>query len=252
MRNDQLFVLLLIVLLPMSGCFDGGGVGEADAAQDSTSTEDGGTSTGSTTTTPTTSNSQDRTWFSSGGTYNYYWDDGQSAQSGQQRCVDFGPTYSETTGEYMGESCRETDYPDEASDWNVSSCTDNGGTVFWENLEYYESGANGTNYGYRYAPKCLNIFTTISTNSGEALLIYEASGMFKIRTTCNNVSSPSTYNTNSGYGQYTISGEYNIVQGSAMASSHEIYKDIQYTNGDSSTTVYIWSIVYAIQDTTVV
>ena len=35
MRNDQIFVLLLVVLLPMSGCFDGGGVGEADA-QDST------------------------------------------------------------------------------------------------------------------------------------------------------------------------------------------------------------------------
>ena len=32
MRNDQIFVLLLVVLLPMSGCFDGGtaGVGEAE------------------------------------------------------------------------------------------------------------------------------------------------------------------------------------------------------------------------------
>ena len=35
MRNDQIFVLLLVVLLPMSGCFDGGGVGEAEGAQDS-------------------------------------------------------------------------------------------------------------------------------------------------------------------------------------------------------------------------
>ena len=34
MRNDQIFVLLLVVLLPMSGCFDGGGVGEAEGAQD--------------------------------------------------------------------------------------------------------------------------------------------------------------------------------------------------------------------------
>ena len=30
MRNDQIFVLMLVVLLPMSGCFDGGGVGEAE------------------------------------------------------------------------------------------------------------------------------------------------------------------------------------------------------------------------------
>jgi len=36
MRNDQIFVLLLVVLLPMSGCFDGGGVGEAEGSQDST------------------------------------------------------------------------------------------------------------------------------------------------------------------------------------------------------------------------
>ena len=35
MRNDQIFVLLLVILLPMSGCFDGGGVGDADA-QDAT------------------------------------------------------------------------------------------------------------------------------------------------------------------------------------------------------------------------
>jgi len=35
MRNDQIFVLLLVVLLLMSGCFDGGGVGEAEGAQDS-------------------------------------------------------------------------------------------------------------------------------------------------------------------------------------------------------------------------
>ena len=50
MRNDQIFVLLLVVLLPMSGCFDGGtaGVGEAEGAQDN-----GGENTPSTGT-PTT------------------------------------------------------------------------------------------------------------------------------------------------------------------------------------------------------
>jgi hypothetical protein len=33
MRNDQFFVLMLVILLPMSGCFDGG-VGDAEAADD--------------------------------------------------------------------------------------------------------------------------------------------------------------------------------------------------------------------------
>ena len=35
MRNDQIFVLLLVVLLPLSGCFDGNGLGEAEGADDS-------------------------------------------------------------------------------------------------------------------------------------------------------------------------------------------------------------------------
>jgi hypothetical protein len=43
MRKDQIFVLLLVVLLPLTGCFDGGGIGDADA-QDSTESENSGTS----------------------------------------------------------------------------------------------------------------------------------------------------------------------------------------------------------------
>ena len=35
MRNDQIFVLLLVILLPMSGCFDGGGIGTAEADSES-------------------------------------------------------------------------------------------------------------------------------------------------------------------------------------------------------------------------
>ena len=37
MRNDQIFVLLLVVLLPLSGCFDGA-VGDAEGADDESST----------------------------------------------------------------------------------------------------------------------------------------------------------------------------------------------------------------------
>ena len=39
MRNDQIFVLLLVVLLPLTGCFDGGGIGDAEA-QDTSSGDD--------------------------------------------------------------------------------------------------------------------------------------------------------------------------------------------------------------------
>ena len=47
MRNDQIFVLLLVVLLPMSGCFGGGtaGVGEAEGAQDTGGEDTSSTST---------------------------------------------------------------------------------------------------------------------------------------------------------------------------------------------------------------
>ena len=101
MRKDQIFVLLLVVLLPLTGCFDGGGIGDADA-QDSTSN----TTVVNNYFNNTSSNSspQERTWYSSGGIYNQYWTDGQTAQNGAQRCVDYGPTYSETTGEYVGEA----------------------------------------------------------------------------------------------------------------------------------------------------
>ena len=36
MRNDQIFVLLLVILLPMSGCFDGA-VGDAEGTDDTSS-----------------------------------------------------------------------------------------------------------------------------------------------------------------------------------------------------------------------
>jgi hypothetical protein len=249
MRNDQIFVLLLVVLLPMSGCFDGGSVGEAEGAQDSDEASGGTTVVNHYyNNTTTSSNAQERTWYSSGGSYNYYWDDGQSVQSGQQRCVDYGPSYDQTTGEYVGEACRETAYPEQASDWNLTSCTENGGFVQWTNLNSWQN--ESVNDGYRYAPTCINIFKTISTSPGEALLVYEASGSWKIRTTCDGISSPSTYSTYSG-GQYVVTNEYNIVQGSAMDCTHELYKDRAYTTSDSSSSVYLWSIVYAIQDTTV-
>ena len=40
MRKDQIFVLLLVVLLPMSGCFDGGSIGVAEGTENDENTNE--------------------------------------------------------------------------------------------------------------------------------------------------------------------------------------------------------------------
>jgi len=242
MRNDQIFVLLLVVLLPLSGCFDGGGVGEAEGAQDSDETSGGTTVVNhyynNTTANP---NSQERTWYSSGDTYFSYWNDGQDARSGYQRCLDYGPVYDSSTGEYIGEDCRETGYPTKASDWNVTDCTSRGGQIDW-------SQYTSTN-SYRTAPKCILEFTTIATAPGEALLIYQMSGL-TMNTVCDGVSLYTSSYLSTG-------AEYAVAPGSALNCTHKITQMTSYSQTDNSTSDYtdrqsVWSIVYAIQDTIVV
>jgi len=259
MRNDQIFVLLLVILLPMSGCFDGA-VGDAEGTDDAT---DGGSDTGDST---MSESSQSRTWYSSGGVYQTYWDDGQysgmsytnSSNGSQddngsndddyvyryisnsgQRCLAWGPYYDSSTGELLGERCNEWGYPESPSDWDLTDCTDSGGEIIWSS-----SVENNPSY-YRYAPTCKMAFATINSSAGEALLIYEWSG-FSIASTCNGV--------NSYTSSYTLSGkEYVIAPGTALECSHEIYQNLQYTyNENQFESQSIWSIVYAIQDTTVV
>ena len=238
MRNDQIFVLLLVVLLPMSGCFDGGGVGEAEGAQDSTDTSGTTVVNHYYNNTTANANSQERTWYSSGDTYFSYWNDGQDARSGYQRCLDYGPVYDSSTGEYIGEDCRETGYPTEASDWNVTDCTSRGGQVDWSAYTYESS--------FRSAPSCTLEFTTITTSPGEALLIYQMSGL-TVNTICDGVS---LYTAS-----YLTSGaEYAVAPGSALDCTHEMTKVISYspTGNDYTDRQSVWSIVYAIQDTMVV
>ena len=268
MRNDQIFVLLLVILLPMSGCFDGA-VGDAegtdDATDDGSVTEGDGTSTGSAT------SNQARTWYSSGGVYQQYWDDGQYAgyhyiSNGTvvdgsenesyyqywdntyryqgignqgQRCLSYWNATESVTGSV---ECSEWGYPESASDWNLTDCTDNGGEIIWpytdEVMDQYFSY-------YSYAPSCMMTFATINSTIGEALMIYEWSG-FSISSTCDGV--------NVYTGASALSGkEYVIAPGTALQCSHELYQTLQYTSDeDRFEDQSIWSIVYAIQDTTVV
>ena len=260
MRNDQIFVLLLVILLPMTGCFNDA-VGDAEGTDDAS--ENGDSSVGDETSTGTSSSpTQARTWYSSAGVYQTYWDDGQysgmsytnSSNSSDhdddddvyrqisnsgQRCLAWGPYYDSSTGELLGERCNEWGYPESPSDWDLTDCTDSGGEIIWN------SNVEQNPYYYRSAPTCKMTFATINSTVGEALLIYEWSG-FSIASTCDGVS---VYTSSSA-----LSGkDYVIVPGTALECSHEIYKTLQYTYYQSLfESQSIWSIVYAIQDTTVV
>ena len=260
MRNDQIFVLLLVILLPMSGCFDGA-VGDAEGTDDAS--ENGETSGGEGTSTGTSTSSQERTWFSSGGTFATTWSDGSGLSSSAQRCMEWGPSYDPQTGAYLGEECRRYGYADRASDWNVTECTDVGGTPVWAGVpdlsnqnsnssqsnqtESGNSTGEYTHYNYRYAPYCMDIpLATINTSSGEALIIYQWAGA-SLTTTCNGVeaANPNLYYLGGQQGVESM-----IVQGSAMDCTHEITRMMYY---DSDPADYaIWSVVYAIQDVTVV
>ena len=260
MRKDQIFVLLLVILLPLTGCFGGGGLGEVEGSDETgEETETGSDETGEETETDSTdsdssegvsANSQLRTWYSSGGIYQSYWNDGQfpyEEDNGSQvyisnqgeRCLDYGPYYDSSTGELIGERCNEFGTPNSASDWDLSNCTDRGGEIVWsgdvvENPAYYS-----------YAPTCRISFTTINLSAGEALIIYEWSNFYML-STCDNVETTT-------YGSSISGKEYFIVPGSAMECSHELFLLISYTYSENNfERQSMWSVVYAIQDTTVV
>ena len=241
MTTDRVFVLLMMVLLMMAGCFEATSTTEAQEEQDSTSGDDDSTDSSTPNSGNTATNSQQRVWYSSAGVYNNYWNDGQGIMDGGIRCIDYGPTYDSSTGEYIGEDCRETATPSEESHWNTSMCTDNGGIVMWTG---YDSSMD-----YRYAPDCLHIFKTIDTTAGEALLFYQTSNIY-LRTTCDGISSPTSYRSSYSYGSYSVSNEYNIIPNSALDCTHEIYRVISFSNNDIDER--LWSVVYAIQDTIVV
>ena len=120
MTTDRVFVLLMMVLLMMAGCFEATSTTEAQEEQDSTSGDD---STDSSTPNVgnTATNSQERVWYSSGDAIISHWNDGQNVNN-NQRCLEYGPSYDSETGEYLGEECKRTGWPESESDWNSSNC----------------------------------------------------------------------------------------------------------------------------------
>ena len=234
MKTDRIFVLLLVVMLPMSGCFDDA-VGDAEGTDDANA---GTTVINNYYNNTTQSNAQQLTYFSSGGTYSLYWDDNGVSSNDASACKDWGPMYDQDTGDYLGEGCRETGYRDAPEQWNVSECTDLGGDAAWP-----DNAEQNPDYYYKQAPTCSAIeVKTINTSAGEALLLYQVSGV-SMTTTCNGVT------TGQSTTAYLYGVEYLIATGSALDCTHVLTYTMSYGNYDSER---IWSFVYAIQDVTVV
>jgi hypothetical protein len=259
MTTDRVFVLLMMVLLMMAGCFEATSTTEAEEEQGSTSGNDGtsdnvpnddsdddtssnGQVTDSTNSGNVIINTQERIWYSSGGVINSHWSDGVE-YNGYERCFEYGPLYDSETGNYIGEECKRYGIPEFESDWNVTNCTDIGGTPYWNSLDSYETQENGSNYAYRWSPSCIDIpLVTISTNPGEVLMIYQEEHV-NWDTTCGGVTFD-VYKPNSL--------EYEIVEGSSMSCIHELTYSMSYNSDLSLNNAYIWSIVYEIQDSIVV
>ena len=170
------------------------------------------------------------------------------------------------TGEYLGEECRHYGTPNQESHWNLTNCTDLGGTIDFDRIDNYEwnsSDNNGTeNNAYMYAPDCINIpELTIHTSSDEALLIYHfyesmtdgnslgwySYNQFSLVTTCDGVSV--SYNLNNAKESNRVN-EYGIAAGSGLDCVHELTRTMEYLNEPNGVGMY--SLVYSIQGVTVV
>lgn len=228
------YTLMLALVIVLSGCF-GLGSDDTEAEDDSDSDDSGGSTTD-------TTDSQDRTWFTSGGTYDTDWNDDFITKwstyymsENYEFCADERDVYDSSNGSYIRTDCYDWEQYDEISEWDLSECTDLGGVPVWTTQQLSN---NGTHYTAYLAPTCIITHTTIETSSGEALLIYETTNV-NIVTTCDGVEVSTVSNH----------GQFGVAAGSAMDCSHALTKTIDYGDGDD---LAIWSIVYAIQDVTVV
>ena len=240
MRNDQIFVLMLVILLPMSGCFDDA-VGDAEGAEDTTD----GTTTiinnyynNTTITENIVAENQSKTWYSSGGVFNSQWN-----MNGVDANGYFCLEMSALSGSYCQDAVRigTTGGSTPVSTWNTSECTDQGGYTVQNQISIHN------------APTCIIDFATINTSAGEVLMVYEIRGI-ELNSNCGGVSQNANIQS---------SVEYNIVSGSALTCTHTLSRTLSYDsqlvdNGLPSEShtqdprPEFWSIVYAIQDATVI
>jgi hypothetical protein len=217
MKTDRIFVLLLVVMLPMSGCFDDG-VGDAEAADD---TDEGTTVINNYYYNNTSqSNTQQLTYFSSGGIeYSSWNEDGVNG---------FGYLESNHSN-YSGANSMFT----QADEYDTSECISKGGVV--DGVQGYMIGImlSGTR------PLCTINLASINTSAGQALVIHEMSNAV-IKTVCNGVEVTPT-------SDYFANGR--VSPGSALDCIHQITYSMTYSTSEE---MIVWSIMYSIQPTVVV
>jgi hypothetical protein len=198
----NVYVLMLALVIVLSGCFGMGG-GDAEAEEDDydepTEPGDG----------DDVEITQARTWYTSGGTYDS-WNDEGSAGDGSDNYIANSSTIN---------------------DWNLTECEDQGGVA-----RLLESGSQDRIY-------CDVTFATISTSAGESLLVYEWTN-FGLSTTCGE-----GWEWGDGSSYLNNGHEYWIAPGSALDCQHVLMTTLVY---DDESSPEIWSVVYAIQDVTVV
>jgi hypothetical protein len=120
---------------------------------------------------------------------------------------------------------------DELSSYNFTECEDLGG---------YGS-LTGAGMFFDWTPECDGIpLTTITTQSGQMLVIHEATG-FSLNTTCQG---------ETVQGGTTYGGEWRA-PGHAMNCTHEFYID-NVVDGDTTDPLRLWSVAYSFRDVTVV
>ena len=141
----NVYALMLALVIVLSGCF--GATSDESDAQDSESNDreqtDDSEDMDREDVDREDEDRQARTWYSSAGIYQTYWDDGQYSgyyynnngtalsendtedndgysyrqiSNSGERCLNFGPYYDSSTGELLGERCNEWGDPESASD----------------------------------------------------------------------------------------------------------------------------------------
>ena len=162
---------------------------------------------------------EEETWYSAGGTFKQYWNEDGYDEWGD----------AEDGGSDHGSF----------ADWDTSECTEQGGVAT-------------PNVGSEsWAPECYLEFKTITSNSGQAIVLYELETA-EIKTTCNGSTSyiTSTPSVLGGvHSPYVSSTDRFVLPGSAMNCQHVLGVGIGYYDDDR---VSIWSVVYEIRDVTVV
>ena len=193
MKTDRIFVLLLVVMLPMSGCFDDA-VGDAEGADDATS----GTTVINNYYNNTT---QQPTYYSSGGIEFHSWD---------EHGVNAYGNLNETHSDYTIQGSHFTD----SDEYNTSECLSKGG---------FEDGERTTDNSqqFRLRPLCSINLVTINTSAGQALVIHELSNS-AISSVCNGVDITSSSSASDGY----------ILSGSALDCTHRLYYSMTYSTSE--------------------